>query len=304
MTPRPRLMIVAVATLLFSACGDAGNNDSDTGSTAAGADSTEPSPPPDTEPVAGNFCDEQGKVFFANPFPSASEASLSSYSEAFRPALAIPFVGESKSDAPPQSQDDVMQMLVKDVVSKVSIDLGNTVQPIEAQVAGGQDNLDRAGDFMEQRLWARAVEELEKTPAFAKPEDESYRQYDLGLVYEAMSVGARGYVLKTDPSTTLLAAVEAVAKHKPFFTTTVSDMMLKGLHEPRANESTRTPLTRREREILQLVAEGKTSRQIATLLDISVKTADTHRANLMRKLDLHSVSELVRYAIHNKVIAP
>jgi DNA-binding NarL/FixJ family response regulator len=124
------------------------------------------------------------------------------------------------------------------------------------------------------------------------------------LVYEAMSAGARGYVLKTDANPTLVSAVETVAKHKPFFTSKVSDLMLKNLQEPRARESGSMPLTRREREILQLVAEGKTSRQIATLLSISVKTADTHRANLMRKLDLHSVSELVRYAIRNKVISP
>jgi DNA-binding CsgD family transcriptional regulator len=63
-------------------------------------------------------------------------------------------------------------------------------------------------------------------------------------------------------------------------------------------------LTRREREIVQLIAEGRSSKQVADALDISVKTVDTHRANLMRKLDIHSVSELVRYAIREKITAP
>jgi hypothetical protein len=108
--------------------------------------------------------------------------------------IPIPFVGGSTTnEAAPTSADDVMQALIKDVVQQVSVNLGNTVQPIEAQVAGGDDRLDRAADFMEQRLWARAIEELEKTPPFPKPEHESYRLYDLGLAYEAMSYEGRTY---------------------------------------------------------------------------------------------------------------
>jgi hypothetical protein len=145
--------------------------------------------------VAYQVVDRAGRVHAADNVAASYDKEFQTNipTGGFKLPSAIPFVGDSKSDDAPQSQDDVMQKLVKDVVSQVAIDLGNTVQPIEAQVAGGQDNLDRAGDFMEQRLWARAVEELEKTPSFAKPEDESYRQYDLGLAYEAMSYEAKTY---------------------------------------------------------------------------------------------------------------
>lgn len=111
----------------------------------------------------------------------------------FKLPSAIPFIGGAKQEDAPQSADDVMQNLVRDVVHQIAVNLGNTVQRIEAQVAGGQDQLERSADFMEQRLWSRAIETLEKTPAFAKPEDEAYRQYNLGLAYEAMSYEAKGY---------------------------------------------------------------------------------------------------------------
>ena len=89
-----------------------------------------------------------------------------------------------------RTAEDVKQALIKQVVLQIAANLGNTVQPVETQVAAG-DALDRAADFMDQRLWARALEELEKLPAYAKPEDESYRQYNLGLTYEAMSYEAK-----------------------------------------------------------------------------------------------------------------
>jgi hypothetical protein len=141
--------------------------------------------------VAYQVVDRGGRVHAADNV----EASYDREFQANAPAggFRIPFIGSDSNEAAPQSADDVMQQLVKDVVQDIAVNLGNTVQPIDAQIAGGHDGLDRAADFMEQRLWARAVEELEKTPAFAKPKDESYRQYNLGLAYEAMSYDAKTY---------------------------------------------------------------------------------------------------------------
>jgi len=147
--------------------------------------------------VAYQVIDRAGRVHAADNLSASYDKEFQTNVPpgGFKLPSAIPFVGgdKSKSDTQPQSQDDVMQKLVKDIVALAAANLGNTVQPIEAQVAGGHDSLDHASDFMEQRLWARAVEELEKTPAFTKPEDESYRQYDLGLAYEAMSYEAKSY---------------------------------------------------------------------------------------------------------------
>lgn len=130
------------------------------------------------------------------------------------------------------------------------------------------------------------------------------------LIHEVLDAGGRGYILKSDASKDLIAAVEALRQHKSYFTAKVSDMVLQGyLSGSMAAGRTklrppRTRLTPREREIVQLLAEGKSNKEVATALDISVKTAETHRTNIMRKLDLHSISELVRYAIRNKMVEP
>ena len=125
------------------------------------------------------------------------------------------------------------------------------------------------------------------------------------LAYEIINAGIRGYVLKSDCNRDLVNAVEALGNHRPFFTAKVSEMMMDGLRgdkprEPRVDARGR--LTGRQREIVQLLAEGKTSKEVAVALNISVKTAETHRANIMRRLELHSVSELVRYAVKNQII--
>lgn len=128
------------------------------------------------------------------------------------------------------------------------------------------------------------------------------------LVREVLAAGARGYVLKTDAKRDLVSAVRSLSEHRPFFTSKVADMVLDGFRQKAAPAQEEVPngdrLTVRERQIVQLLAEGKTSKEIATALDISVKTADTHRANVMRKLDLHSLADVVRYAIRNKIIEP
>ena len=126
-------------------------------------------------------------------------------------------------------------------------------------------------------------------------------------VREALDAGARGFVLKSDAARDLVSAVEALQRNRLFFTPRVNDMVLAGFLETGHNGSSRrlpkvpTP-TAREREVIQLVAEGKSSKEVAALLNLSTKTAETHRSNIMRKLGLHSVQDLVLYAIKNHII--
>jgi DNA-binding NarL/FixJ family response regulator len=128
------------------------------------------------------------------------------------------------------------------------------------------------------------------------------------LIRDVLDAGARGYVLKTDASRDLVTAVNAVRSNKTFFTAKVAQMVLDGYldqapkKEKPQPESPKTRLTPRQREIVQLLAEGKSSKEVAAQLGLSVKTAETHRANIMRRLDCHSVSELVRYAVRNNII--
>ena len=125
------------------------------------------------------------------------------------------------------------------------------------------------------------------------------------LVREMVEAGARAYIMKSDADKDLVSAVEALANHRSFFTSRAADLLLDGFRPnaaPHLRASLRSRLTSREREVVQLLAEGKSSKEVAVALGISVKTAETHRANIMRKLELHSVSELVRYAVRNQII--
>jgi len=123
-------------------------------------------------------------------------------------------------------------------------------------------------------------------------------------VREVLAVGALGFLLKSDAGRDLLAAVEALQHRRTFFTSSVAQMMLEGYLRPHDEEdgSGRCVLTPREREVIQLVAEGKTTKEVATALRLSVKTAETHRTNLMRKLDLHSVAALTLYAVRKGIV--
>jgi DNA-binding NarL/FixJ family response regulator len=124
------------------------------------------------------------------------------------------------------------------------------------------------------------------------------------IVREVLAAGARGFLLKSDAGRDLVAAVEALQNQRTFFTPKVSQMMLEGyLHpHPEREAFEQRMLTPREREVIQLVAEGKTTKEIATTLSLSVKTAETHRTNLMRKLDLHSIADLTLYAVRNGIV--
>lgn len=122
------------------------------------------------------------------------------------------------------------------------------------------------------------------------------------LVQQVVEAGARGYILKDDADRILIAAVDAVRHHKPYFSTRVSGTVESPNATTEPTRASRSRLTPREREILQLLAEGKANKEVASLLGISVNTAEAHRANIMVKLDLHSVTELVHYAIRNNII--
>ncbi|MGH9356552.1 MAG: response regulator [Terriglobia bacterium] len=123
------------------------------------------------------------------------------------------------------------------------------------------------------------------------------------LIAALLNAGARGYLLKSDVAADLLAAIGSVSQQRPFFTSKAAKMVLQGYLEASAKAGGSTQsLTVRERQIVQLLAEGKSSKEVATILDVSVKTAETHRTNLMRKLDIHSICDLVHYAIRNQII--
>lgn len=126
------------------------------------------------------------------------------------------------------------------------------------------------------------------------------------VIREVIDAGARGYILKTDAGRDLATAVDMLRNNKTYFTSRVAQMILAGFlnrdPHPADAASDAIRLTPRQREIVQLLAEGKSSKEIAVALQLSVKTAETHRANIMRRLDCHSVSEVVRYAIRNNII--
>jgi DNA-binding NarL/FixJ family response regulator len=123
------------------------------------------------------------------------------------------------------------------------------------------------------------------------------------IVREVLEVGARGFLLKSDAARDLVAAVEALQRRTTFFTSSVAEIVLNGYLNRRGDDKpVKDRLTAREREVVQLLAEGKTSKEVAVTLNLSVKTAETHRTNVMRKLDLHSVADLVRYAVRNNIV--
>lgn len=132
------------------------------------------------------------------------------------------------------------------------------------------------------------------------------------LVHEVFQAGAYGYVLKSDVGTHLLEAVRAVGRGERYFSSKVSEMVFDaylragssagGSREAAAAEESR--LSARERETVQLLVEGKSNKEVASTLGISVKTAETHRAAIMRKLGFSAFSDLVRYAIRNHIIEP
>jgi DNA-binding NarL/FixJ family response regulator len=126
------------------------------------------------------------------------------------------------------------------------------------------------------------------------------------VVTEVLSAGAHGYVFKADAGRTLVEAIRALLGQREFLTERVHVAASRPTRARRAPAGGRRSarLSPREREVLQLLAEGKSNKEIGVLLGTTTKTAETHRAHILAKLDLHSMSELVRYAIRNRVIEP
>ena len=124
------------------------------------------------------------------------------------------------------------------------------------------------------------------------------------LIREVLVAGARGYVLKADAGYQLIEAVEALSRHKPFFTTKASETLLESFLKSRPEAGETSVLTDRERQVVQLLAEGNVNKEVAAALGISVKTVETHRAAVMRKLGVNSIVDLVHYAIRNQLVKP
>jgi DNA-binding NarL/FixJ family response regulator len=123
------------------------------------------------------------------------------------------------------------------------------------------------------------------------------------LARELLDAGARGYLLKEDADVNLLEAIDALRKHTSFYSPRIA-AWVEGDERRRRAKAPRSMLTPRQRETIQLLAEGKSNKEVAATLGISVKTVEAHRANIMLKLNLHSVTELVHYAIQNEIIHP
>jgi DNA-binding NarL/FixJ family response regulator len=129
---------------------------------------------------------------------------------------------------------------------------------------------------------------------------------DEGYLVRALSAGARGYLLKDAAEADLVRAVDAVAQGKPFFSPAIAQTLLEDYMRTlnqKGLQDSYDLLTPREKEVLQLLAEGKTNKEVSGLLDLSLYTVETHRTNLMQKLGLHNTAELVLYAVRKKIIS-
>jgi DNA-binding NarL/FixJ family response regulator len=134
-------------------------------------------------------------------------------------------------------------------------------------------------------------------------------QDDKDSIFYLLQAGARGYVLKSDGNQELIAGIEALARRKPYFSANLSEMLLHSytqecMNTGSAGTSVRPILTPREREIVQLIAEGYSGKGIAKRFNISSRTVETHRSAVLRKLNVQSSRELVRYAVRNKMVEP
>lgn len=123
-------------------------------------------------------------------------------------------------------------------------------------------------------------------------------------VKSAVQIGAKGLILKSDAARELLVAVDAILRNSTYFSSQTSQAILRPDLRGHRRSVEKDTLTRREKQVVQLLAEGKSTKEVASMLNLSVKTAETHRSNIMGKLGLHSVSELVLYAVRNSIVQP
>jgi DNA-binding NarL/FixJ family response regulator len=121
------------------------------------------------------------------------------------------------------------------------------------------------------------------------------------IAAQALRSGAKGYVLKSDGADKLIDAISALSRHQPFFSPAVSEGLLKSYLQPDRADGDEQ-LTSRERQVVKLVAEGNSNKKIANLLNLSVKTVETHRSALMRKIGAKSSAEIALYAVRNELV--
>lgn len=185
---------------------------------------------------------------------------------------------------------------------------------VVGEAASGREAVEKAGTLKPQviilDMSMPGLNGLEATRGILKAQPQAQvlvlTQHDSEqLVRAFLQAGAQGYLVKSDAARELLPAVEALQEGRPFFTAKVARMVLDGyIKGLEAEDGTRSTLTPSERQIVQLLAEGNTNKEIAGQLNLAVKTVETHRAHIMRKLGIHSVSELVRYAVRNNLLQP
>lgn len=179
-----------------------------------------------------------------------------------------------------------------------------------AEVANGRQAVERAGALkpdvaildisMPQLNGVEAARQIRKISPGTETLILSMHRSEK-LVREALEAGAHGYLAKDDADDHLLAAVDALRRHHSYFTSKIAAAAARA-QAASDGTSRRSALTARQREIVQLLAEGKSNKEVASILNISVKTAETHRANIMMRLDLHSFADLMHYAIRNEII--
>jgi len=185
------------------------------------------------------------------------------------------------------------------------------------EAVDGQDAIRKAADLKPDivvlDISLPGLNGLEATSRILKESPESEvliltMHHSEELAQQVIKAGARGYVLKSDADQSLVAAIDKLSQHQTFFTSRVAEFVLdsgaRGENERHAVEDPSRRMTSRERQIVQLVAEARSTKEVASHLGISVKTVEAHRTNIMRKLRLRSVSELVRYAIRNGIVQP
>lgn len=134
-----------------------------------------------------------------------------------------------------------------------------------------------------------------KTILLTQHEEDQY-------ISEALEIGVKGYVLKHQVASDLIHAIQQVSRGQVYLSPGVSGAVMEAYRQK--SDRPKDPLTGRERQVLQLIAEGKSTRDVAALLEISVKTAESHRTRLMRKLDIHETASLVRYAVRRGMVKP
>jgi DNA-binding NarL/FixJ family response regulator len=124
------------------------------------------------------------------------------------------------------------------------------------------------------------------------------------VIRDCLEAGVRGWIFKSDGTEDLTSAVEAMQRCKSVFSSRVSDLIMDGYKRHRVDpDAAKMPkLSPREREVVQLVSEGKASKEVAAILNVTLATAETHRSNILRKLKLHSIAELVLYAVRNEIV--